>query len=71
MKRFSLILAILAAPGLAGCASSGGGSAGTDVSSDRFKRSPDTLGTQQRRMDVFGGATSPVLPTMGAVGYGK
>ena len=33
-------------------------------------RSADTLGTQ-RRMDVYGGATAPVLPTMGAVGFGK
>ncbi|HMO30602.1 hypothetical protein [Enterovirga sp.] len=72
MKRLALILAVLAAPGLAGCMSGGGGgSAGSDVSTDRFKRSSDTLGTQQRRMDVYGGATSPVLPTMGAIGYGK
>lgn len=36
----------------------------------RFNRSTDTLGTQ-RRMDVYGGATAPVLPTMGAIGSGK
>lgn len=71
MKRFALILAALAAPALAGCVSSGGSGGGvTESGYFRSSRTSDTLGTQ-RRMDVYGGATAPVLPTMGAVGYGK
>ena len=30
----------------------------------------DTYGTQ-RRMDVYGAATAPTLPTIGAPGFGK
>lgn len=72
MTRLVLLLAVLAAPGLAACSStSGGGSGEREVGGFRTSgRSSDTLGTQ-RRLDVYGGATAPVLPTMGAVGYGK
>lgn len=68
MKHIALILAAMAAASLGGCVSSGGGS--SDYGGSGFRRSSDTLGTQ-RRLDVYGGATAPVLPTMGAVGYGK
>ncbi len=69
MKRFGLIAAVLVAASLGGCMSSGGRTdAGASMNSG-VGRSND-FGTQ-RRMDVYGGATAPVLPTMGAPGYGK
>jgi hypothetical protein len=68
VKRFALILAVLTAPALGGCMSSGSRTDAGTLSSTT--RSSDTLGTQ-RRMDVYGGATAPVLPTMGAPGFGK
>lgn len=67
MKRLALIVAVLTVPALGGCMSSGDSDWG---SSSGMRRSSDTLGTQ-RRMDVYGGATAPVLPTMGAPGFGK
>lgn len=67
VKRLALILAVLAVPALGGCVNSGGNDWGGNSG---FRRSSDTLGTQ-RRMDVYGGATAPVLPTMGAPGFGK
>ena len=69
MKTTILVLALLAVPALDGCASGGTGFESNSFG-NRVKRSEDTLGTQ-RRMDVYGGATAPVLPTMGAPGYGK
>ena len=65
-----LAAATLLAATLAACTSSGGGGSGDTWGGGQFVRSNDTLGTQ-RRMDVYGGATSPVLPTIGASGYGK
>lgn len=35
-----------------------------------FTRNTDTYGTG-RRVDVYGGSNSPVLPTIGAPGFGK
>lgn len=72
VKHIALVFAVLALPALGGCVSSGGGGGGgaSNWAPSGFQRSSDTLGTQ-RRMDVYGGATAPVLPTMGAVGYGK
>ena len=69
MKFIAFILAGLALPAIGGCTSSGSGG-GSDWGGSNFRQSSNTLGTQ-RRMDVYGGATAPVLPTMGAVGYGK
>lgn len=67
-----LFCALLLAGALAGCqsASGDGSSVGSGASEfgrslgTRFGSSTDTLGTQ-RRMDVYGGATAPVLPTAG------
>ncbi len=78
MKIIPLAAAFLAAASLAACTSSGEGrSSGTgrtmgeEIGSSGFRRSSDTLGTNERRMDVYGGATAPVLPTIGAPGFGK
>ena len=70
VKTLASILAIIALPVLAGCTSSGSNASRDWGLGDGFRRSSDTLGTQ-RRMDVYGGATAPVLPTMGMPGYGK
>ncbi len=79
MKPTRLFAALLlAAIPLAGCTSldEGGSSARAgigDVGSSiggGFGRNTDTYGTQ-RRMDVYGGSTAPVLPTIGTPGYGK
>lgn len=35
-----------------------------------FTRNTDTYGTG-RRVDVYGGSNAPVLPTIGAPGFGK
>lgn len=80
----SLAAALLAAASVASCTSTGesrssssSGSSGTgrtmgeELGSSGFRRSNDTLGTNERRMDVYGGATAPVLPTIGAPGFGK
>lgn len=69
----SLVAAALAAA-LAGCTSlDGAGSSARDFGSSLgggFARSTDTYGTG-RRVDVYGGSNAPVLPTIGAPGYGK
>lgn len=75
MRHLALAAAVTAAALLSGCA--GGddrvsGSA-TDLGSSlrgSLGRNSDTYGTQ-RRMDVYGGATAPSLPTIGMPGYGK
>lgn len=68
MKPTILILTLVTIAALAGCMDSGSRSEAGALG--QMRRSEDTLGTQ-RRMDVYGGATAPVLPTMGARGYGK
>ena len=70
LKLYAILLAASAALALGACTSGGGGTRTTDSGYVVSGRTADTLGTQ-RRMDVYGGATAPVLPTMGAVGYGK
>ena len=71
-----LTIALLAglAAVLSGCNSvEGSGRSGlSEVSTGlgTFRQSSDTLGTQ-RRMDVYGGATAPVLPSIGTPGLGK
>ena len=69
---------LLASALLAGCTSldegrssarSSLGDVGSSIGGG-FGRNTDTYGTQ-RRMDVYGGSTAPVLPTIGAPGYGK
>ncbi len=72
-RRLAAIL--IGSLSLAGCTSldDGSGRSGGDFGGSigsGFSRSSDTLGTQ-RRMDVYGGATAPVLPTIGAPGFGK
>ena len=74
MKTLLALAALAASLALAGCNSS------SERRSDDFGRSlgssfegglgRDTYGTN-RRMDVYGGATAPSLPTIGASGYGK
>lgn len=71
--RIIAVAALLVLQGLlTGCTSTGGGSLddfGSSVSSG-FVRNGDTYGTN-RRMDVYGAATAPSLPTIGAAGFGK
>lgn len=78
MKITSLATALLVGACVGACTSTGEGrSSGTgrtmgeEIGSSGFRRSSDTLGTNERRMDVYGGATAPVLPTIGAPGFGK
>lgn len=71
--RIIAVAALLIAQGLlTGCTSTGGGALddfGSSVSSG-FVRNGDTYGTN-RRMDVYGAATAPSLPSIGAPGFGK
>lgn len=71
--RIIAAAALLVAQGLlAGCTSTGGGSlddVGSSISSG-FVRNGDTYGTN-RRMDVYGAATAPSLPSIGTPGMGK
>lgn len=75
--RIVLAATLLAALGLGGCLSSDGSRSssglreGDEIGSSGFRRSSSTYGTNERRMDTYGGATAPVLPTIGAPGYGK
>ncbi|TDR93256.1 hypothetical protein [Enterovirga rhinocerotis] len=69
MKTFGLIAAMLAAASLAACTPSAANRR-SDASATSGTGRSDDYGTQ-RRMDVYGAATAPVLPTMGAPGYGK
>jgi hypothetical protein len=68
MRRLSL-LAILVPLALAGC-QSGGEQLGDLGASFEGSLGRDTQGTN-RRMDVYGGVTSPTMPTISARGYGK
>lgn len=74
MKTSLAFAALAASLALAGCGSSAerrsesfGGSLGSSFEGGLGR---DTYGTN-RRMDVYGGATAPSLPTIGAPGYGK
>lgn len=76
VKMTPLAAALLLAGSLAACTSTGesrgtGRTMGEELGSSGFRRSSDTFGTNERRMDVYGGATAPVLPTIGAPGFGK
>lgn len=70
--RTKLAAICLSAALLGGCSSDSSFSRSGDetIGGGRFVRSSDTFGTG-RRMDVYGGATAPVLPSIGAPGYGK
>ncbi|WP_375461501.1 hypothetical protein [uncultured Enterovirga sp.] len=79
MPRYLYAAALAAAVALGGCTSfddkgsssrSGLAEVGSDLGGSGFTRSSDTYGTG-RRVDVYGGSNSPVLPTIGAPGYGK
>ena len=67
-----LLAALGAAFLLSACTSlEGGGSSARDLgASIGGGAGNDTRGTQ-RRPDMLAGSTSPVLPTMGAIGFGK
>lgn len=71
--RIIAAAALLVAQGLlAGCTSTGNESLddfGSSVSGG-FVRNGDTYGTN-RRMDVYGAATAPSLPSIGTPGMGK
>lgn len=68
--RALTLLVLLVPLALAGCQGTGGDQIGGIGASFDGALGRDTLGTQ-RRMDVYGGATAPSMPTMGAAGYGK
>lgn len=69
--RFLTLLALLLPCMLAGCQSSGGGDEFGDLgASFQGGLGRDTQGTN-RRLDVYGGVTSPTLPTISRSGYGK
>lgn len=68
MRAVTLLL-LLVPLALAGCQGTNDQIGGIGASFDGAL-GRDTQGTQ-RRMDVYGGATSPSLPTIGAAGFGK
>jgi hypothetical protein len=71
MRILTIVGLIVAGSLLAGCQSNSGNDAMSDLSSSMSGGlGRDTYGTN-RRMDVYGGATAPSLPTIGAPGYGK
>ena len=65
----AMVLGTAALPGCTSTAEKNVSEFGASLGSG-FSRSNDTLGTG-RRVDVYGGSTSPVLPTIGAPGFGK
>ena len=69
MRILAILALLLGAPALAGCQSSGDafGDLGDSMSGGLGR---DTYGSN-RRMDVYGGATAPSLPSIGAAGKGK
>ena len=70
MRILTILGLLVAGSFLAGC-QSGSNDAMSDISSSMSGGlGRDTYGTN-RRMDVYGGATAPSLPTIGAPGYGK
>ena len=68
--RFLSVLDLLVPLALAGCQSGGGEQLGDIGASFDGSLGRDTLGTN-RRMDVYGGVTSPSMPTISASGYGR
>ena len=71
MRILTIVGLLVAGSFLAGCQSGGSSDAMSDLSSSMSGGlGRDTYGTN-RRMDVYGGATAPTLPTMGRAGYGK
>jgi hypothetical protein len=73
MRLLTLPLLLASALALSACSSTGLSEGASDLGSSisgGFSRSNDTYGTQ-RRMDVYGGVTAPVLPSIGTPGMGK
>ena len=70
MRLLIIVGLLVAGSFLAGCQSSSNESLDDISGSMSGGLGRDTYGTN-RRMDVYGGATAPTLPTIGAPGYGK
>jgi hypothetical protein len=70
MRILTIVGLLVAGSFLAGCQSGSSDAMGDISSSMSGGLGRDTYGTN-RRMDVYGGATAPTLPTIGAPGYGK
>jgi hypothetical protein len=70
MRIVTIIGLLVASSLLAGCQSSSN-DAMSDVSSSMSGGFGRDINGTNRRMDVYGGATAPSLPTIGAPGYGK
>jgi hypothetical protein len=70
--RLVLVAALLLAPVLSACSSTGSEHLDDFSSSMRggFGTNTDTYGTQ-RRPDVYGGSTAPSLPSISTPGMGK
>ncbi|MDB5511607.1 MAG: hypothetical protein JWR08_1090 [Enterovirga sp.] len=69
MRILTVAVLLAASQILAGCQSAGE-SAGDVGSSFEGGLGRDTYGTN-RRLDVYGGTTSPTLPSIGVPGRGK
>ena len=69
MRTLTILGLLLAGSFLAGCQSSNDSldDVGASMSGGLGR---DTYGTN-RRMDVYGGATAPTMPTISRPGYGK
>ncbi len=70
MRVLTIVGLLVAGSFLAGCQSGSNESLDDIGGSMSGGLGRDTYGTN-RRMDVYGGATAPTLPTIGAPGYGK
>jgi hypothetical protein len=71
--RLILVAALLLAPVLSACSSTGASDQLDDFSSSMrggFGHNTDTYGTQ-RRPDVYAGSTAPSLPSISSPGMGK
>jgi hypothetical protein len=70
MRMITIVGLLIAGSILAGCQSGSNESLGDLGASMQGGLGRDTYGTN-RRMDVYGGATAPTMPSIGARGYGR